>query len=236
MAWSPAGSGRPRVAICIPTKDKVSIDWSFAFAHLVQSAGVELGLFHRGHFEIDYARNDLVDDSLRNKFTHTFFLDSDIYPYQWGFDKEQNTVTAPFHDVIPWLLQFEYPIVSGLYWTKPGRSNLAVLRDDAFTLDNVIIDLKEAIGRWLYVDAVAIGFCLIDNRVFDKVPYPWFHYFRSPRKPDGGFDELSEDYYFFRKATQAGFPVLALGQAIALHEGRVFHTWGGDARAALPMP
>ncbi|HTT14977.1 MAG TPA: hypothetical protein VMG81_04265 [Thermoplasmata archaeon] len=235
MAWSPAAGGVPKVGVCIPVRDKVSIEWACSFADTLHNAGVQVALFHLGHYEIDYARNDLVDLSLGQHCTHTFFLDSDLLPYEWRIVNGKVAGRA-FAGTIPYFLTLEYPIVTGLYWMKShGRSNLGVFNDDElYRMRGLTFKLEDMVGRRIYVDAAAIGCCLIDNRVFEHIPYPWFHYYRSKeRNAEGKWDELSEDFYFCRKARAAGYPILAVGDLVAKHEGRVFHVWGGDAEDHL---
>ena len=231
MAWSLPGRSAIKVGICIATKGSVSLEWAFAFGQVLTATGMPIALYAEGHFEIDYARNDLVDMARKDGCSHVMFLDSDIFPYKWN-DKGE---PSPFPDFIRFLLYQEYPIVSGLYWLKRGTSNLVVATGDEYAPKVLTGEAKEFRNHTIFVDAVAIGCCLIDIRVFDKVPYPWFNYQRAnKRAADGSWPEISEDYYFFYKARRAGFPVMVQGTLMCVHEGRVFHTWGGDAGMRLP--
>ena len=228
MAWSPATSTIPKVGVCVPLKGGVSGEWAFAFAEMVKTTTVPMALYANGHFEIDYARNDLVDQARKDGCTHVFFLDGDILPFIYEVGKQANHHKFP--EIIEFFLSIEYPIVSGVYWCKPGRSNLAAMSTDTeFAIQAMTGPLKDFVGREIYVDAVAIGCCLIDIRVFDHVPYPWFLYYRGKeRREDGTWPELSEDFYFGRKAKLAGFLTLAMGSVVCGHEGKFVHTWGGD--------
>jgi len=242
MAWNATASRAPKVGICVPVKDKPAIEWSFQFSQMTAMAGVELALYSSKHYELDYARNDLVDQSIREGCTHTFFLDTDVVPWYWELAQTEpngpvKLLHRPFPEVIRQFLAFEYPIVSGLYWVKrpPGGSNMALVVDaEDFRVQPVEAPLVNLVGRCILVDMVGMGCCLIDNRVFDKIPYPWFSYYRSKeRGPDGRFPELSEDFYFGRKARAAGFPIVAAGNVICKHGGEVWFNWGGDANGVL---
>ncbi len=243
MAWAGTASRAPKVGVCVPIKTHSSIEWAFQFAQMCQvaGAGAELALYESKHYELDYARNDLVDKALADKCTHVFFLDSDVIPWWYeAVQRPDGTIgvgSRPFPEVIPQFLSLEYPIVSGLYWVKrpPGGSNLAEIVDnELFIARELKWDFPNMLGHRILVDLVAMGCVLIDTRVFERIPYPWFSYYRTKeRGPDGHFRELSEDFYFGRKATAAGFRTMALGNVICKHEGRVFISWGGEANGVL---
>ncbi len=244
MAWSQNAARPPKVGICVPVKDRPAIQWTFQFAQMTQLAGAELALYQSPHYELDFARNDLVDMALKDHCTHVFFLDTDVLPWYWERVQSVKPNEAPklghrpFPEVIQQFLAFEYPIVSGLYWVKrpPGGSNLALLGPEGqpFKAVPVEAELNQLPGARVFVDMVGMGCCLIDARVFAKVPYPWFQYYRGKdRGPDGRFPEISEDFYFGRKATAAGFSTMAIGSVVCKHGGEVWFSWGGEANGVL---
>jgi hypothetical protein len=240
MAWNQGSARVPKVAVCVPILERPSLPWAFSFAHLVADAGgngVEVALFYNGQYAIDYARNDLVDQSLRAKCTHTFFIDADILPYQWFLDGEGRIAGQHCPTIIRQMLAYEYPIVTALYWLKnnPGGPNVAMINDsEMFTLRQPRIDLKDIIRGDFFSDACGFGCVLVDNRVFETMPYPWFSFHRSKeRNAEGRFDSLGEDYYFGRKAKAHGFPILTLGAMVCKHEGDFFLGWGGEAEPQL---
>jgi len=229
MAWALPGKGAPKVAVAIPLKGTVSGEWATAFAQMIKATSVEMNIYLNGHFELDYARNDLVDMAKKDGCTHLFFLDGDVLPFMWNGKKLE-----PYPTVIEYMLYQEYPIVTGVYWTKRGYPNIGLMTDNQFAPKMLTGKLEDIVGRHLYVDVFGTGCCLIDMRVFDKVAYPWFLYYRpNERNAEGAWDEVSEDFYFGYKAKRAGFLTLALGELMCKHEGRVFHTWSGDAEAHL---
>jgi hypothetical protein len=241
MAWSVARSRTPKVGLAVPSKDYCSQEWAMTLAQVTRAVGTaELMLFTNGHWELDYARNDLVEMSRAHGCTHTMFLDNDIFPTLWVPDEEtpaakRRMKLTPFPSVVDYFLQMEYPIVSCLYWGKRGHW-VAGLRSgtDAFAVDFLRGKAEEYAGVHLYVDVVGMGAVLIDNRVFDRVPYPWFHYFRSrERGPDGKFREFSEDLFFGVRASEAGFPTMVVGEVLGVHKGDIYHTGNGDG---TPLP
>jgi hypothetical protein len=240
MAWAPTFSRAPKVGICVPIKGEVSIEWAVQFAQMVAStalSGVDLAIFTNGHWELDYARNDLVEQSQRDHCTHVFFLDADIIPWLWE-NRDDKLVGQALDRIIAVFLAKQYPVVSGTYWIKrpPGGSNMMRIQDGTgpFTGQEVGGDMKDIVRSTAFVDAVGMGAVLIDIRVFDRVPYPWFSYYRSDEKePNGRRKELSEDFYFGRKLKAAGFPVMVLGSVLCKHVGKVYFTWGGEANGVL---
>jgi hypothetical protein len=240
MAWNQASARVPKVAVCVPIVDRPSLPWAFSFAHIIADAGgggVQLELFYNGQYAVDYARNDLVDQSLRAGCSHTFFLDADIFPYQWGLNDKGQAVGQHCSAIIRQMLAFEYPIVTALYWLKknPGGPNIADIVDsELFQLRQPRVPVKDLIGSNFFSDACGFGCVLIDNRVFGKIPYPWFVFHRSKeRNAEGRFESLGEDYYFGRKAKAHGFPILSLGAFICKHEGDFYLGWDGEAEPVL---
>ncbi|MHC1624465.1 MAG: hypothetical protein ACXQS2_00410, partial [Methermicoccaceae archaeon] len=91
---------------------------------------------------------------------------------------------------------------------------------------------EDIVNKHFYVDAVGLGFCLIDARVFDRIEYPWFEYIVDV--VDGRKREISEDFNFFLKTIEKGFKVLVDGGVICPHEANVQLLWNGDVRWVRP--
>ncbi len=231
MAWGIPVENAPKIGILIPIMGPVSLEWSVAFAQLLANTPGPVEVFTDKHFCIDYSRNDLVEMALAAKCTKLMFLDSDLLPYFYDLELKR---LRPLPQAIHYLASRDYPIVSGLYWTKKGHANVFI-RDPkniwaSSTLKGTLADLADCM---MYVDAVGIGFCLVDARVFERVPYPWFHYVRGKEKVEGRFPEISEDLYFCYKAGDHGYKVMVSGAVICKHEGRVFTTWENEAESQL---
>jgi len=182
--------------IAIPSLGEVSITWSITFKELIipgtYSIGCWIGL------PVDVVRNRLVKDAQDAKAKFIFFLDSDVLPPA---------------DSLAMMRQFHHPIVTGIYWAKPGYPAVWRYKRGKYL----------PITNWgnagsFNVDAAGAGCLLIDMRVFDVVPYPWFKWgVRDPRSKRKG---LGEDFYFFRKAAKHGFPAICVPAVQCKHQGR----------------
>ena len=198
MAWE--NKKRPRIVLCIPHKNPfVSTEWDEVYNRLLLPPPFHV-LRRRGPLPVDDARNELVEEALKEDPEWILFLDDDVIP--------------PI-DVAYMLMGQHLPIVSVLYPDKPGRSA-------AFRLVKgkpEPVPWGELERATAYVDAVGFGCVLVDSRVFklakEKGLYPWFRYEYHPvYNPEG----LSEDQYFCIKvAGKLGIPILVNGYVIAKH-------------------
>ena len=183
--------------IGLPSVGWANITWTITFKELIvpgsYSIGSWLGL------PVDVARNRLVKDAQEAEAHYLFFLDDDVMPPA---------------DTLEVLLSNNLPIVSGLYWAKMGVP--------AIWRWNKASSNYEPIRNWprnalFPIDAAGAGCLLIDMRVFQHIPEPWFLWqIRDPRKPQG----LSEDWYFFKKAQEHGFTSYCDTRVRCIHQAR----------------
>ena len=166
----------------------VTAEWALSIRRLRVPKNT-LWSFYRGPLPIDKARTALVKDALENECTHVLFLDSDVIPEP---------------DAVETLLKYRYPITSGLYPDKGGRSNAWINRQNKWIEKGSMV-----------VDEVGLGFCLIDTRVFKKIHPPWFVYLYN----GGSEDAPSEDIFFCRLAKAFNFGVLVVGEVKCRHVG-----------------
>lgn len=210
MAWN--ATARPlRVGICIASKGPTTIEWSVTLAEAVAQAGVPVDLFYSKHFRLDFAREDMVENAIKSGCSHVLFFDSDLFPCRW---EPSVRALVPAIRAAGYYATLEYPIVAALYWTKRDMWNaFRVIEntDEPEVLDGTIEELH---GHEIYMEGVGLGFCLIDIRVFAKIPRPWFRYVREGNDRT---KEISEDFYFCLKAKQAGFLVMLNAQVIGKH-------------------
>ena len=110
------------------------------------------------------------------------------------------------------LLSLELPIVSGLYWSKKGVPAMWMPTENELTFQAVSQFPESSL---IEVGVLGAGCLLIDMRVFDKIPPPWFKWeIDDPALQEGKF---SEDFNWCIKARAAGFK-------IHVHTGiRFFH-------------
>lgn len=185
-----------KIFILVPHQGTFPAEWMFGFLNLVRPPHTDIRL-SRG-MPLPEQRNQLVEQALEGGATHALFLDADIVPPPDGLAK---------------LAQLGEPIVSGIYWTRqamPTPSAWMERGDGAFAP----ID-QEQKGEVVQVDAVGMGFCLIDTEVFQRVEEPWFVWTARQNTLDG----VSEDFYFCRKAREEGYRILVQLDVRCAHVG-----------------
>ncbi len=137
------------------------------------------------------ARNAIVEAAFQVGCTHLFFLDDD-HIIDWKGRQGANQD----YDIVRKLLKHEKPIVGALYYQRGGSCRPVLmkrgkdggyyfLRDDEIT------------GGLQRVDVQGGGCMLIDMKVFEEVPSPWF-------EPEL---QLGTDIQICEKARKAGFEV-----------------------------
>jgi hypothetical protein len=152
---------------------------------------------------VDVVRNRMAMDALSLKARYIFFLDSDVMP-----------PSAAINRLKSWRL----PIVSGLYWSKRGHV-AAWRRAPGLTDQYVPLRPEEKPNEVLIeVDVIPMGCALIDTRVFQVIPEPWFDWtVTDPLKHEG----LTEDFFFCHKAQEYGFRIYLDMAVRCLHEGLI---------------
>lgn len=204
---------------------------------------------------ITRARNYLVDEFLRSKFTHMMFIDSDI---------DFNPM-----DVIA-LLALNKPVAGGPYpkkciaWenvydaVKYGlvpnehRGQLADFAGD-FVFNAVPGTMEIQLNDITEVLEIGTGFMMVQREVFEKFAdaYPQYWYnpdhnraaqFDGSRKIYQYFQAeiepvhnryLSEDYWFCQKARQAGLSVWLAPWMVVKHHGTYIYSGSIPSMAAV---
>ena len=191
---------KTRVLVGVPSGDNVAaLFWaSFSAAVRLEPEEGELLTYSVRGMNVVGARNKIVARSLKENFTHTFFMDSDmIFP--------DRTLSR--------LLHHHKDIIGGFYVRKkkdflPTVMELGFRKGDSY-MTTFPIGLTE-------VEAIGTGCLLIDNKVFKKVGEPWFEY-RASDKGEGHM--ITEDLVFCEKAKKLGFKVWCDGDIICPHVG-----------------
>lgn len=181
------GRSQIRIAICIPTREEMHSRCTFSLYNLAKTLsdnGIEHRLFLSPGTLIANQRHDLVKCAQEWSATHVMFIDSDI-----SFD--------PQHVID--LLEFDEYIVGAAYSKRvPPIIPTAWHKIDQW---NTYVKLHQQTHSHIQVEAMALGFCLIDITVFDHLELPWFILGFSHGQYTG------EDIEFFRKCKQAEIPV-----------------------------
>jgi len=134
---------------------------------------------------IDRARNYLVQRMIDLKYDSIFFLDDDVVP-------------PP--DAVRRLFSRNLPVVSGLY-RRRIEPFLPVALYDTKPYPSPLGNYEP--GALIEVDLVGAGCLLVQRKVFEFIPKPWFEW-RQNREdlPEG--DRVSEDFAFCRKLRTVG--------------------------------
>lgn len=129
-----------------------------------------------------YSRNLAVKRARELELSHVMFIDAD------------QTFPA---DGIKQLIEAKKDIIGGNYNERrmPLVSTVKILNEHGEMAHDVPVP-KEPFKAY----AVATGFMLIDIKVFDKIPEPWFNTQLEP-------EFKTEDVYFCEKAREAGFDI-----------------------------
>lgn len=197
MAWE--NQKKPIICVCIPHTSNVTLEWvnkTYLPLQVADPRFDKIFQMSRG-VPVDNAREEMVNNALKQNATHIFFIDSDI------------VFEAPLtpNDAIAMLLQLNQPIASGLYRAKQAAVKGQTVGDPAARMgfNYAIWQRVEGQGfvsvlppqpptNLFTVDVTGLGLTLIRREVFEKVGKPWFPWV------SGG---PSEDFAFYTKAKAA---------------------------------
>lgn len=208
-----SGSGKPRVAVCIPHVGEWSAEWSdrvHGVLRYVPDSRFDKLIFPVKGVTVDIARDVLVLTALKDPLvTHIFFQDSDVV-----YEKPNNP-----NEAIWQLLQCNAPICSGVYRAIQMPIVLELTSPEPDKLlhsyfnyamwmksPNGFTPIQKWTGNWLKVDVIGMGCCLLQRQVFEKVPYPWFIWGSGKdSKDEKDRSSPSEDFNFCLNAAERGF-------------------------------
>jgi len=196
-----------KIAIGIPSRGLVPLDWALNFAHIIKATIYPLHVFVSRHYSIDKARQMLVEVARKENCTHLFFLDTDIIPC---ILKDNQFI--PFPEVINEMIKYNYPVVSAIYLSKrdfkPAIYEHTPNNNLPFKIKD--IDFEEIKNKTFFVDGIGLGCCLIDMKVFDMLEkngfYPFFEYVTDYKNKI----EYSEDLDFCLKLLKCGIKIMCV--------------------------
>jgi len=176
-----------KIAICMPTREQMHSRCAFSLYNLgkvLSNVGIDHSLFLSPGTLIANQRHELVKAAREWGATHVMFIDSDI-------------IFKPNHVIE--LLNFNEPVVGAAY----SKRIEPVIPTAWHSIDNwnTYVRLKEQTDSHILVEAMALGFCLIQIDVFNKLELPWFIL---------GFNNgqyTGEDIEFFRNCKNNNIPV-----------------------------
>lgn len=184
------------VAILTPCQDLVGAGYALDLSKMVGRVArsrpdIELAQFQVRGSIIPQQRETLAQSALQIAATHALWIDADM-----RFPK----------DALERMLAHEKPIVAANYTRRrPPYLPTAEDRDKGYLFTEPgNVGLAE-------VTSCGMGLMLVEMSVFEQLPEPWFSL--GFNMQDKTF--VGEDFYFCRKAREAGFPVL-IDQALSL--------------------
>jgi len=176
-----------KLAVCIPTRDQMHSRTTFCLYNLadrLRAVGIDHRLFLSPGTLIADQRAELVKASKEWGATHLMFIDSDIM-----FD--------PQHALN--LLDFNEMVVAAAY----SKRVEPLISTAWFRIDdwNTHVRLHNQTQSHVNIEAVALGFCMINMEVFEKMKEPWFSIcFR-----EGAY--TGEDIEFCRNCLYENIPI-----------------------------
>lgn len=170
---------RHEVLVAILTRELVTMAW--AQSHRMMQIPPGSNVVYLSGMPFDHARNSAVEAMLAEGYEYLFFVDDDVIipPNAYAILKSNNL-----------------PIVSGLYY----RRNLPLAPVAIVRLPNGQPSWlpQWKLGEIIPVDYVGAGCLLIQRRVFEIMPPPWFEWTCDRGDLPPG-TRLSEDFEFCRK-------------------------------------
>ncbi len=175
-----------QIAVGIPLERNV---WDVVFAHFWEIARRGYPLIHRPYARTDVNRNLFGKAVLEDPdITHLVMLDID---HTHPFDVVERLARWAMKD------RDKYPVVAGLAFrrTKPYFPCMFGTGPDG----DLHWPVEWPEGSIMKVDAVGHGAIIIDRRVLEQLPYPWWQY-----QYDEPNEWPTEDMYFCRLCREAG--------------------------------
>jgi len=179
---------KPALLVGMPHRDAVTMEWALQFRN-IQINVPSVFTTSRGT-PIDMARNEIVRSAQDRNVEWLFFLDTDV-------------IVPP--DTITKLMSYNFPIVSGVYFTRAPPHEPCVWKE-------IKPNGKQAIpftpGQMVEADFIGGGCLLIHMSVFDHIEKPYFEWTLSFEDPDNLNIGRSEDFEWCRKVRERGYKIM----------------------------
>ena len=168
------------ITVGIPSYDHIKTECVLSLVRMITQTSLPLHFIFNQSLYIDYNRNQIVDEAVKNGSTHLMFIDSDIQFPVDGIDK---------------LLAHDKEIVGGYYNTRRGNNPVMVLGENGSLEPSSVSD------RPFRCIILPTGFMLIKLSTLDKLHKPYFAVITHEKGTVG------EDVSFCRKAAEAGVEI-----------------------------
>lgn len=156
---------------------------------------------------IDLARERATEQALDHNPEWILYLDSDVIPPR---------------DVFHQLLDHDLDVCSGMYMVDKNPPHPAAW---ALTEDDNLSALEEWYENTIInVDAVGLGCCMVNQRVFNELEKPYFRWTEGYEehpwdiKDDTEQKGVGEDFYFCHKVQEAGYNIYVDSSIQCYHE------------------
>ena len=213
---------KPLISVLVPYRDKPEMDfmtdtWAPLYA---QRARLDFATLIISKWltsdqpGISKSRNDLVGASLDRYSDFDYFLDSDM-PIN-----HPDSVEA-LRLLVEAIQREDVDIVSGMYLERLSKRICARKWNDT-EKQYEYYRKSELEGKLTQVDAVGMGCCLIDTRIFNSLEYPWFKYGERMNEP-------GEDISFCERVRELGFKIWVHGDVVFNHWGKYKFTLEDEA-------
>ncbi|MCK5604902.1 hypothetical protein KAR91_23630 [Candidatus Pacearchaeota archaeon] len=173
------------VALCCPSGEMMYAHTSFDMSDMIAyttNKGIKVATINRQQCYLGPSRNELVEEAKKVKADYLFFEDSDM--------------RAP-KDTIIRLMSHRKEIVGCNYRRRRPPYAPIISKD----VNGKRLDYKK--GGVVNIGKIPTGMLLIDMKVFDKIPQPYFVTLHS----HGGNSFLGEDLFFCQEVKKEGIRV-----------------------------
>lgn len=209
------------LAICIAAAPKekdssiprpTDLRWSLSLPVLGYPVGMSVGWLVKVGEDRAANRELLVEEALKRNFTHIFFLDDDtVIP---------NFAIRYLHAEVE--KDSNFMVCGGIYCTKEDYPSPIVFK----TLGGGPF-YKWKVGDVFECAGLGTGCMLIKAEVFKYISKPWFQepdivHIDKVEKVNGydipvALERGTDDLYFCKKVTEAGFKIIAHGGVLPVH-------------------
>ena len=192
----------PLVLVGLPTLQTapLSWQWSDAFYSLQMPLGCGQSRLRVENKAVDVARNEIVQTALNINADYVFFVSDDV-------------ILPPSAFMQLWC--HNWMMTTGVYWTK-NHPVLPYLWMEG--MKGPFVEWK--VGETFPVDMAGIDCLLVHTDVFRAIEPPWFSLDWKFQEHDRPNPNITEDFYFFAKAKQAGFSLMCDTNVQCGHQDR----------------
>jgi hypothetical protein len=198
---------KPKVFLATPLRKNMNIHAETSAFCSYTSGFPDVQWGWTGTLSPEMSRNNLIEDHEfhRQEYTHVFYVDSD---------------TVPPNNALPVLLEADADVIVGI---TPIIANEGFCWSVAVDEDDDWIPMSEDLPRDPFEVKCSGASCLLARReVIRDIGWPWFKTEYQPKwENKGQAIKCGEDMYFFKKAREKGYKIMADPFVICEHYNKV---------------